>query len=63
MICCGGQHSSMQSVLHVTYRERSLADKDQRAIDNIDALGGSLQGLRLCRQRVDVADDFLSREC
>jgi len=52
----------MENWVGRAYREGSLADDDQRPIDDGDAVGGALEGLRLDCQRIDVVDDLLRRE-
>ena len=45
-----------------TYRERPLADDKQGAVDNGNALGNGLEGLRLFAQRGEAIGDLRRRE-
>ena len=46
-----------------TYRERALANDDERGIDKGDLLSGGLQGLGLCCEGSNVADHLSRGDC
>lgn len=65
MISCSAvSHVCVQSLLSrgVAYREGTLADDDQRAIDNSDALSRRLKGLALLSDDLEVVDNLSGRQ-